>query len=134
MQTANEMKFAIQDYCRTQLWSYHTLRYAVAIATERTSQRTRRPPDGMVLLQRLASVSTPLNADAVAFCPYEGWEHYLACGCYELVPQESPPQRIGRLALMDAGGSARAGGGLTELCTCESTGVLDCCWLPARWL
>ena len=85
----------------------------------------------MLRPRRLSSTSTPLNADAVAFCPYEGWEHYLACGCYELVPQESPPRRIGRLALMDASGRAGVDA-LTELCASESTGVLDCSWLPAR--
>ena len=33
----------------------------------------------------VASMPTPNNADTVAFCPYEGREHLLACGCYELI-------------------------------------------------
>ena len=75
---------------------------------------------------------TPLNADTVAFCPYSGWEELLACGCYELVADADPPQRIGHLALL----SATAEGGLAEVNwrpqhgPVTDTGILDCAWLP----
>ena len=75
---------------------------------------------------------TPLNADTVAFCPYSGWEDLLACGCYELVADADPPQRIGHLTLL----SATAEGRLAEVAwrpqhgPMTDTGILDCAWLP----
>lgn len=79
----------------------------------------------------LASQGTPLNADVVAFCPYEGHEHLLACGCYELTPDADPSTvsggRIGRLALLSTAADA-----LVETHAIEGTGVLDCAWLPPR--
>ena len=78
-------------------------------------------------VETVSSRATPCNADAVAFCPYTGWEDLLACGCYELIPGEETPERVGRLALL----SATLSNGLTEICALEGTGVLDCAWLPA---
>lgn len=78
-------------------------------------------------IEKISSAPPPLNADTVAFCPYADWEDLLACGCYELIADESPPRRIGRLALLSATKSA----GLVEACAIDDTGVLDCAWLPA---
>ena len=77
-------------------------------------------------METITSLPPPLNPDAVAFCPYAGWEDLMACGCYELVPDETPPRRIGRLSLL----SATAAEGLTERCSLDDTGILDCAWLP----
>ena len=58
----------------------------------------------------LASQGTPLNADVVAFCPYEGHEQLLACGCYELTTDADPSTvsggRIGRLTLLSTAADA----------------------------
>ena len=79
----------------------------------------------------LASLGTPLNADVVAFCPYEGHEQLLACGCYELTTDADPSTvsggRIGRLTLLSTAADA-----LVETQAIEGTGVLDCAWLPPR--
>ena len=76
-------------------------------------------------METLATHDTPLNADTVAFCPYEGLQHLVACGCYELVPSDDQAQRIGRLSLLST-----AGGALTEVCAVEGGGgVLDCSWV-----
>ena len=79
----------------------------------------------------LASLGTPLNADVVAFCPYEGHEQLLACGCYELTTDADPSTvsggRIGRLTLLSTAADA-----LVEIQAIEGTGVLDCAWLPPR--
>ncbi|KAL3927450.1 MAG: hypothetical protein SGPRY_002817 [Prymnesium sp.] len=74
----------------------------------------------------LSSVRTDFTADAVAFCPYEGYRHLLACGCYQLMNDESPPRRTGQLLLFDAthADSPR------ELQCFDGPGVLDCQWLP----
>ena len=70
--------------------------------------------------------STELTADTVAFCPYEGAHNLLACGCYQLVKEEEPPRRIGRLSLLDA----TTGKPLQELQRIDGPGVLDCAWMP----
>ena len=76
-------------------------------------------------MRSVCSRDTPQNADVVAFCPYEGCRDMLACGCYELVSDEQPARRIGRLMLLSATDES-----LDELCSVECSGVLDCAWFP----
>ena len=70
-------------------------------------------------------LETELTADVVAFCPHEGLEHLLVCGCYQLMSEETPPRRIGRLQLLDTSSSE-----LRELQRFDGPGVLDCQWVP----
>ena len=78
-------------------------------------------------MQTKAARPTAVNADAVAFCPYENGEHIVACGCYELDSSTDPPTRSGRLSLH----STRSLNSLNEICAAEEdVGVLDCLWLP----
>ena len=74
------------------------------------------------------------NSDVVAFCPYEGCEHILACGSYELLSEE-PPRRLGALALLSTADAQLEV--LHETPTrsdtsAEGEGVLDCAWLPVE--
>lgn len=71
-----------------------------------------------------AVMETGLTADAVAFCPHGGRHHLLACGCYELIKDEEPARRVGRLFLLDASKGAHV------LQKIDGPGVLDCAWLP----
>ena len=75
-----------------------------------------------------ARLPTARNADAVAWCPYFGLEHMLACGCYEHDDAVQPARRHGCLTLLSADISS---GDLSELSASSETGVLDCSWLPA---
>ena len=74
----------------------------------------------------LASLDTELTADVVAFCPYDGHRHLLVCGCYQLVKDSEPPQRVGRLLLFDTRERQ-----LKELHRVDGDGYLDCAWMPA---
>lgn len=77
-------------------------------------------------METLATRPTAVNADAVAFCPYEALEHLVVCGCYELDSSTNPPSRSGRLVLHSTTN------GLDEICAVEDVGVLDCLWLPEK--
>ena len=81
-------------------------------------------------LETLATRPTAVNADAVAFCPYESLEHLVVCGCYELDSSTDPPSRSGRLVLHST--KSPGGSSLDEVCAVEDVGVLDCLWLPER--
>ena len=80
-------------------------------------------------MESRSSLATPRNADAVAFCPYDGLELTLACGCYELDDKVQPVRRHGHLALYsidpDGSGLSQAGDASFDV------GILDCAWLPA---
>ena len=80
----------------------------------------------MATVETSQVLETELTADVVAFCPFEGLEHLLVCGCYQLLSEEEPPRRIGRLTLLDATPSQP----LRELQRFDGPGVLDCQWLP----
>ncbi|KAL1530568.1 hypothetical protein AB1Y20_001469 [Prymnesium parvum] len=73
-----------------------------------------------------AALPTDLTADAVAFCPFEGLEHLLVCGCYQLLSEEDPPRRVGELLLIDASDPSS----LRTLQRFHGPGVLDCQWVP----
>lgn len=100
--------------------------YTVAYCTGITCHVLYEPTSMEARCVSLSSVRTDFTADAVAFCPYEGYRHLLACGCYQLMNDESPPRRTGQLLLFDAthADSPR------ELQCFDGPGVLDCQWLP----
>jgi diphthamide biosynthesis protein 7 len=85
-------------------------------------------PPSKMSVETLAQRPTAVNADAVAFCPYESLQHLVVCGCYELDSSTDPPSRSGRLVLH----STNSPTGLDEVCGVDDVGVLDCLWLPEK--
>lgn len=68
---------------------------------------------------------TDLTADAVAFCPFEGLQHLLACGCYQLEGEGASQRRVGRLILLDV----TVGQPVKQLLCLDGPGILDCRWV-----
>lgn len=82
----------------------------------------------------LSRWQTPRNADVVAFCPYPGCTHLLACGGYELLSEEEPARRLGRLTLLSTAApeALQIVNGADAEAEADGEGVLDCAWLPAE--
>lgn len=66
------------------------------------------------------------NADAVEFCPHDGFRNILAAATYNL-QEGDPPSRSGSISLFDVNGSSRS---LNRIGNVETAGIFDIKWNP----
>ncbi|KAI8376475.1 WD repeat-containing protein 85-like protein [Radiomyces spectabilis] len=77
----------------------------------------------------LTSFDTGYSADSTEFCPFPGYEQYLACGTYQLADDNDTKVRRGKLYLFTVDSNADTS--LTQQQTLITPAILDMKWSHA---